>query len=96
MTSGKTRTVHLHLGSLEVQRDLSSPQRIVLVDDIVTTGATLFAGVMLLCESFPQAEVRAFAGARSMGDAELEKLVAPCEGTITLVDEAEGTTRRRP
>lgn len=41
------------------------PERITLVDDFITKGATLLAGAARLAEAFPDAEIRAFALVRT-------------------------------
>jgi predicted amidophosphoribosyltransferase len=70
------------------------PNRIVLVDDVVTKGRTLLgAAARLRCE-LPHADVRAFALVRTMGFlSKLDRLLAPCEGIIQW---AGGDARREP
>ncbi|HMD74428.1 MAG TPA: phosphoribosyltransferase [Steroidobacteraceae bacterium] len=81
---GFTRpTAAKHYASFTVEAFERSPQRILLVDDVVTKGRTLIAAATRIYEAFPQAEIRAFALLRTMGMiAEVERLVDPCVGQI--------------
>lgn len=65
--TGQRPTAPLHHETMSVQRALVRPERITVVDDIVTKGATLLAAVSRVAEAFPEAEVRAFALLRTMG-----------------------------
>lgn len=70
------------------------PRRILLIDDIVTKGRTLLAAAATLQDALPEAEVRAFALARTLGLVPgLEHLVVPCEGEIRWAD---GDAWRQP
>ncbi len=64
---------------------------ILLVDDVVTRGATLLAGACRLAEAFPQADVRAFALVRTQfatghprGRQTFRSLVDPVVSRLTL------------
>ncbi len=82
-------------GSMSVQKRLSQPSEIVLVDDIVTRGATLLGAANRLADVFPQTRIRAFAAIRTISNPdEFSKVYDPCTGTITL--RALGDTLRRP
>ena len=70
------------------------PDRLLLVDDVVTKGRILLAAAARLRELCPASEVRAFALVRTMGLARgIEHLVSPCEGEIRWGD---GDARRQP
>lgn len=58
-------------------------RRIVLVDDVVTRGATLLGCASLLMSALPQIEVGAFAAVRTMSSAEIGAMLAPVTGLIT-------------
>jgi adenine/guanine phosphoribosyltransferase-like PRPP-binding protein len=59
------------------------PERIVLIDDVVTKGRTLLAAATRLQEAFPSAQIRAFALVRTMGlIAGVNQLLDPCKGEI--------------
>lgn len=80
---GERPTVERHYETIEVDGDLMAPRRLVLVDDVITRGRTLFACVRRLQEAFPQAEVRCFAMVRTMGlQPEVDRVVEPCCGRI--------------
>jgi adenine/guanine phosphoribosyltransferase-like PRPP-binding protein len=74
----------LHFETMSVESVLVPPERITVVDDVVTKGATLLAAASRLAEAFPDAEVRAFAILRTMGKVEdIEKIFDPCKGVLT-------------
>lgn len=75
-----------HYDSMCITNDLlEQPHRITLVDDFITKGATLLAAASRVKESFPRAEVRAFALVRTMGLVpEIDTILAPCIGRIRL------------
>lgn len=84
-----------HYESMVVQGRLSNPDEIVLVDDVVTRGATLLGAANRLADVFPQAHIRAFAAMRTISNPlEFVKVYDPCVGTIDLQD--SGDTLRRP
>lgn len=84
--AGERPDARRHFETMAVERSLLRPRRITVVDDIVTKGATLLAAASRIQEAFPEAEVRAFALLRTMGLVEeIDKIVDPCTGTITLV-----------
>jgi adenine/guanine phosphoribosyltransferase-like PRPP-binding protein len=70
---------------MRITPTLAAPLRIVLVDDVVTKGATLLAAASLIHAAFPDTRVEAFALVRTLGlQPEVQRIVDPVVGTITL------------
>jgi Predicted amidophosphoribosyltransferases len=83
-----------HYNSFRVFGSLSEPDEIVLVDDVVTRGATLLGAANRLVEAFPKTCIRAFAVMRTISNpSEFNQLYDPCKGTIEL-RESDDTLRR--
>jgi predicted amidophosphoribosyltransferase len=88
-------TAEQHYESITVQGALFNPEEIVLVDDVVTRGATLLGCANRLADAFPQCRIRAFVAMRTISNSnEFESVYAPCIGTIDLYE--TGDTFRRP
>jgi predicted amidophosphoribosyltransferase len=84
-----------HYKSMNVTRILSNPNEIILVEDVITRGATLLGAANLLAEAFPETPIRAFAAMRTISNPdEFSRLYDPCVGTIELQN--NGETLRRP
>lgn len=69
------------------------PDDILVVDDVVTSGATLLAAVAVTREAYPNARVRAFAVART-GQVPAGRIDEPVVGVIQM--KPDGRTVRRP
>lgn len=94
--AGERPSVLEHYASFAVDRSLCgrSELRLTLIDDVITRGRTLLAAAGRLRESFPGAEIRAFALVRTLGPGEtLRQVLDPCEGEVRWVS---GDARRRP
>ncbi len=88
-------TAQMHYESITVQGILFKPDEIVLIDDVVTRGATLIGCANRLADAFPQCRIRAFAAMRTISNPdEFENVYSPCIGTIDLC--GTGDTFRRP
>ena len=68
--------------------------RLVLIDDVITRGRTLFAAALRLYEAFPHADIRAFALVRTLGFLPgVTQSLEPCQGVVRW---AGGDARREP
>jgi hypothetical protein len=84
-----------HFESLSCRRELLAARRYVVVDDVVTRGATLLACASRLQEAYPEAEILGFALLRSESSPEkFLSILDPRVGTISL--RLHGDTLRRP
>jgi hypothetical protein len=93
--TGERPTPEVHLRSMAIDAAILTRQRIVVVDDVVTKGATLLAAASLVKASFPQADVFAFGLVRTMGFVlEVDSIIAPCVGTIRRG--TDGEAKRAP
>lgn len=92
---GRRPTPDVHRESMKVERMLTIPRNVVLVDDIVTTGSTFLGSAWRLTDAYPNAHINAFAAMRTMSDVnKFTEVVHPCQGTIKLT--AYGKTTRQP
>jgi hypothetical protein len=57
--------------------------RIVIVDDVVTRGATFLGCFARLRETFPSTDISCFAFVRTMSGAEIDDMIAPVFGVIS-------------
>lgn len=70
------------------------PTRVLLVDDVVTRGATLLGAASRIKEAFPDCEVRGFALVRTESFDEVTQVRDPRVGTIEIA--RTGKAVRRP
>jgi hypothetical protein len=68
------------------------PQRITLVDDVITRGST-FTGMVPRLQAYPEVTIVCFALVRTVSTGEVETILAPTEGTIPY---REGQLVRQP
>jgi hypothetical protein len=88
-------TARRHYETLAVQGRLSEPETILMVDDIITRGATLLGAANRLAEAFPHARISAFAAMRTVSNPdEFQKEYDPRMGVVRLRE--DGSTLRRP
>jgi len=84
-----------HYDTMGIVKTLDEPNEILLVDDVVTRGATLLGAANKLADSFPNANIRAFAAMRTITNPnEFDKIIDPCTGIIELG--SENNTFRNP
>jgi hypothetical protein len=80
---GGRPTVSRHYESFRMDQWPIQPAGVVIIDDVITKGRTLLAAAARIRETFPQAQVRAFALVRTMGlVAGVDHLLDPCTGEI--------------
>jgi hypothetical protein len=94
---GQRPSAQEHYESMAVQRRITdgrTQSAIVLVDDVLTKGATLRAGASLLAEAFPGAIVCAFALVRTMSTLDFRQIIDPVCGEILTGN--EGSTYHKP
>ncbi len=85
---------HDHMRTIVVVGSLAvAATRIVLVDDVVTRGATFLGCASLLHRVLPHVAISAFAAVRTMSGQEIESMFAPDTGVITY---ANGRLHREP
>jgi hypothetical protein len=87
-------TAQNHYDSLTVEKTLMVPTTFLLVDDVITRGATMLGCAQRLAEAFPKVQVHGFAAMRAISDeADFKGLSDPCLGSVTLQN---GMAFRRP
>lgn len=83
-----------HYNSIKVKSILPRPQQIILIDDVVTRGATLIGCASKLNEIYPNIPIKGFAILRTISKPEdFVSIKQPCIGKITLDN---GFTHREP
>jgi predicted amidophosphoribosyltransferase len=81
--------------TLRARKALEPPTELLLVDDVVTAGATLLGSASRLREAYPEIPIKAFAAARTVSlAAHFRQTVEPVVGTIVL--RSNGRTERNP
>lgn len=95
-TTGKTGPKPIeHYNSMAVKETLDDPKEILLIDDVITRGATLLGAANKLADAFPNAQIHALAFMRTKSDpAEFVRILDPCKGKILLRE--DGSTIRNP
>lgn len=89
-------SVQAHYESLGIKNQLLRPQKITLVDDVLTQGRTTYACAQHLHEAFPEAEIRIFSMIRTQGFIpDIEHLVDPSVGIVKYYP-SSGKTFRDP
>jgi hypothetical protein len=91
---GERPIVAKHYESLLAHARVDVTNRIVLVDDVVTKGATAIAAASRLEEAYPDAEIALFSAIRTRGLViEIDHILDPATGFIRIVDDEP---RREP
>lgn len=93
---GYKATAEEHYDSQKVeQKLLTDPERILLIDDFVTRGATLIASALRLWETYPKVHIAGFAAIRTVtNSSNFKRIDDPAFNAITLYQ--SGRTHREP
>ena len=91
---GKRPRAVAHLKSFRVLPPVGPPSRIVIVDDVVTSGATMLAAISAVFDAIPGAQPKGFAFFRTQSTGELKAISNPARSHISLL--GNGWTRRKP
>lgn len=84
-----------HYQTMEITRMVTEPTSILLVDDVVTRGATFLGAAHRVAELYPSVDIHAFAAMRTVSNSKaFRHVLDPCHGTITLLD--DGRLQRLP
>lgn len=84
-----------HFDSMGVEGNFSMTENIVIVDDIVTRGATLLASANRLLDAFPSSRISGFAAMRTVtNETEFVNVIDPRIGTIKYRQVTDDTIRR--
>ncbi len=80
---GERPPIHDHYNSFRAHRRMDVSDRIVLIDDVVTKGATAIAAASRLIEAYPEASIHLFAVIRTKGMVpDIERILDPVDGLI--------------
>jgi hypothetical protein len=84
-----------HFETMAVQKELVLAKELLVVDDLVTSGAALLGSANRRFETYPDIPIRGFAAMRTDSDpGRLISLIDPVVGEISLL--RNGKARRRP
>lgn len=93
LASERSKAIN-HYNSVQVTKKLIAPSSILLVDDVITRGATMLGIAASVMEAYPDIPIRGFAAMIAISDSNaFRSILMPCRGKITLHGDQ---TRRRP
>jgi len=82
---GARPTVQEHFDSIAAKGDLLVGNRVTIVDDFITKGATLLAAASRFIDAYPRVDLRVFGLVRTMGLVpDIDAIVAPVVGEVTV------------
>lgn len=91
---GERPAVQQHFDSFRAHARVEASDRILVIDDVITKGATALAAVSRLAETYPRARIEVLAIIRTMGlVAEIERILNPTTGRVLDIG---GEARREP
>ena|ERR1700733_2366640 len=74
-----------HFETMSVQKGFADLNEIVLIDDVITRGATTLGAANRLIEAFPTARIRVFATVRTISSpSAFTGIAMPCVGKVEL------------
>jgi predicted amidophosphoribosyltransferase len=91
-SAGERPTAQRHFETMDVD-GLVTSQPVVLVDDVVTRGATMVGAMSRLSAASAKPKIFGFAAARTISEGEVPEVFDPVVGTIDL---RNGQTFRKP
>lgn len=77
-------SLQAHVDSLAIQANLRPPSRIVIVDDVVTSGTTMMACATKVALAYPDIPVSGFALARVQSAGDARDVLAPAFDRISI------------
>ena len=83
-----------HLNSFRIEPHAIQPKRIVIIDDVVTRGATMLAAISAVSEAIPGAQVEGFARFRTESTGDCTATWSPVRLKVSLLK--NGHTQRKP
>ena len=85
---GERPPISLQYESLRAHSLVDVSDRILVVDDVVTKGATAIAAISRLAETYPEARISFFAAIRTKGlVTDIDHILDPAVGRIRLVND---------
>ncbi len=73
---------HIRTMTMTGETTLFGARQLLIVDDVVTRGATMLAAASVLRQAFREASIAGFAAVRTMSGVEIDHMLAPVVGSI--------------
>jgi predicted amidophosphoribosyltransferase len=84
-----------HFQTLAVQGNFEGVEKIVVIDDIITRGATLLGSANRLLEAFPNVQISGFAAMRTISHPDdFSNFLDPCIGFVNYRSSSDDSLRR--
>ena len=76
-----------HTASMNIERMITDPKSVLLIDDLVTKGSTFLGATWKMTEMYPDASIKAFAAMGTVSNInDFTKVMNPQEGTIRITE----------